>query len=59
MGVLNDVFTKTVLNFAVAVMAATAAVKGGTKLHTSMIRAWAQFCIKKNTRCLGTRRLAD
>lgn len=43
MGVLNDVFTKTVLNFAVAVMAATAAVKGGTKLHTSMIRVGTQW----------------
>lgn len=32
-------FQKLALNFVVAVMAATSAVKGGSKLHTSMIRA--------------------
>ena len=38
-GVLSDIFQKTSLNFVVAVMAATSAVRGGSKLHTSMIRS--------------------
>ena len=43
-GILSDIFQKTALNFVVAVMAATSAVKGGSKLHTSMIRALSPMC---------------
>eukprot|EP00435_Cladocopium_sp_Y103_P034368 s881_g8.t2 len=42
-GILSDIFQKTALNFVVAVMAATSAVKGGSKLHTSMIRIGTQW----------------
>ena len=37
-GILSDIFQKAFLNFVVAAMAATSAVKGSAKLHTSMIR---------------------
>ena len=37
-GILSDVLQKAFLNFIVAAMAATSAVKGNSKLHTSMIR---------------------
>ena len=38
LGILSDLVQKAFMNFAVAVMAATTAVKGGVKLHTSIIR---------------------
>ena len=37
-GILSDLVQKAFMNFVVAVMAATTAVKGGVKLHTSIIR---------------------
>ena len=43
MAVFSDVTQKAGLNFIVAVMAATTAVKGGTKLHTSIIRIGTQW----------------
>ncbi|CAE7817681.1 Scube1 [Symbiodinium microadriaticum] len=41
--VLSDIGQKVFLNFVVAAMAATAAVKGSAKLHTSMIRLGTQW----------------
>ncbi|CAK9031780.1 unnamed protein product [Durusdinium trenchii] len=43
MGIASDIIQKAALNFVVAVMAATTAVKGGTKLHTSIIRLGTQW----------------
>ncbi|CAE7765918.1 UVR8 [Symbiodinium sp. CCMP2592] len=40
---LFDIFSKAALNFIVASMAATAAVRGSGKLHTSMIRIAIQW----------------
>ena len=42
-GFLSDIFQKAFLNFVVAAMAATSAVKGSSKLHTSMIRTFADL----------------
>ncbi|CAL1160422.1 unnamed protein product [Cladocopium goreaui] len=42
-GILSDIFQKAFLNFVVAAMAATSAVKGSAKLHTSMIRIGTQW----------------
>ena len=39
LGIISDLVQKSVMNFVVAVMAATTAVKGGVKLHTSIIRS--------------------
>ena len=41
--VLADVSTKAIISFVVASMAATAAVRGNGKLHTSMIRQGTQW----------------
>ena len=37
-GIISEVFLKSFLNFVIAAMAATSAVKGSSKLHTSLIR---------------------
>eukprot|EP00913_Durusdinium_trenchii_P023249 g21827.t1 len=42
--ILWEIFQKALFNFVVAAMAATAAVKGSTKLHTSMIRIASHGC---------------
>ena len=54
-GILSDIFQKAFLNFVVAAMAATSAVRGSAKLHTSMIRTFADLtyimrqCISADT----------
>jgi hypothetical protein len=45
LGIASDLIQKAFMNFVVAVMAATTAVKGGVKLHTSIIRTLHYFAV--------------
>ena len=48
-GILSDIIQTAFLNFVVAAMAATSAVKGSSKLHTSMIRIGTQWLAACNS----------